>query len=390
MDLLGENRKKQKTANQKLVLILLIISIVLLVLTVGLLAFFKYFKPKANELLKLKINGAEGKTSDTFIITLENGENYISLRELAQKMEYSYFNGEYLQFSEDKNKGYIDNGQEIIGFENGSKKIYKTKEGDKELQYYELSREIISSNNMLYVNINDIAPMLSLIVNNGSIDTTEKFVETLSTTIKEKGYTDVDADYNNLKAISYNLIIVNKDSRKGIVNLNFEEIVGTKYDTIEFIEYTMEFIVSSNNKYGILKQNGERKIDLVFDEIKILSYSPLLYSVKINNKFGILNKDGELIANTEYDKIGYDADNSKNIEETVIIPSLINEIKETVVVGKEQKYGLLDIEGRKLILDCTFDGIYKIKTQDTEKYVVKTNNQEYSLLDYLEYVKTKI
>ena len=84
MDLLGENRKKEKTKNQKLVLGLLITSIILLVLTVSLIAFFIITKPQTPKIVKLKINSADVETSQDFLVTTTNGEYYIELKELAQ------------------------------------------------------------------------------------------------------------------------------------------------------------------------------------------------------------------------------------------------------------------------------------------------------------------
>ena len=50
-------------------------------------------------------------------------------------------------------------------------------------------------------------------------------------TLTEKGYT-LDENNNNLKAVAYDMIVVSKNSKKGIMDTNFQEIVGAKYDTI--------------------------------------------------------------------------------------------------------------------------------------------------------------
>ena len=391
MDLLGENRKKEKTKNQKLVLGLLITSIILLVLTVSLIAFFIITKPQNPKIVKLKINSADVETSQDFLVTTTNGEYYIELKELAQKLDYTYYNGAYLEFSENKEKCYIDNGLEIIGMEKDSKNIYKTAVNNTQgYQYFEISRDILYYNDKLYVNALDLPVALNLIVENGSINTVEKLAEDYKDKITKKGYSSIDSNKNNLKAIAYNLIVVNKDSKKGIINRNLEEIVGTKYNSMEFIELANDFIVSSNNKYGIIKTNGETKVKLIYDDIKILSYSPLLYVVKKDNKFGIINEEGDIIADTTYDKIGYDANKQLNIENTIIIPEIVEGVGKTIVVSIDKKYGLIDIDKKAPILDCIFEAIYISNVDGTINYVLKQNGNEYNLLDYMEYAKTRI
>ena len=391
MDLLGENRKKEKTKNQKLVLGLLITSIILLVLTVSLIAFFIITKPQTPKIVKLKINNADVETSQDFLVTTTNGEYYIELKELAQKLDYTYYNGAYLEFSENKEKCYIDNGLEIIGMEKDSKNIYKTAVNNTQgYQYFEISRDILYYNDKLYVNALDLPVALNLIVENGSINTVEKLAEDYKDKITKKGYSSIDSNKNNLKAIAYNLIVVNKDSKKGIINRNLEEIVGTKYNSMEFIELANDFIVSSNNKYGIIKTNGETKVKLIYDDIKILSYSPLLYVVKKDNKFGIINEEGDIIADTTYDKIGYDANKQLNIENTIIIPEIVEGVGKTIVVSIDKKYGLIDIDKKAPILDCIFEAIYISNVDGTINYVLKQNGNEYNLLDYMEYAKTRI
>lgn len=392
MDLLNNdlNIKKQKTKKQKLVLILLIISIVLLIVSIVLIILLPKINNTTVTTKNVKINNQESNISSQFIVMASNGESYIELRELAKLLNYTYYNGGYLEFSEDKTKGYIDNEFEIIGFEQNSKQIYKTQVSQSlEYQYYELSTEILPYNNNLYINEKDLPLALNVIKEKENINTVENLAKIYEEKAKEKGYS-IDTSYNNLKAIAYDLIVVSKASKKGIVNKNFGEVVGTKYSTIEFNEKEKEFIVSSNSKYGIIKSNGEIKVKLVYDDLKIISYSPVLYQIKKDGKIGLLNEEGLPIANTEYDKIGYDENKQQGILYTLIVPSMDETIGDTVVVAKQQKYGLINITNGKIVLECNVEGIYQLKEKENLRYVVKISGQTYNLTDYLKYARVDI
>lgn len=390
MNLLEENGKPQKTGKQKIVLGLLIISIIALILIVALIVFIIIGKPQTQNAIKFKINNKEVKTSQNFILTTSNGEIYLELKELSNLLNYTYYNGAYLEFSENKEECYIDNGYEIIGMKKDSKNIYKTAvDNTLGYQYIDISREIVYYNDKLYINVIDLPVALNLMIENGSINTTEQIATSYETAVVEKGYESVDMSPNNLKAIAYNLLVVNKDSKKGIVNRNLEEIVGTKYTTIDFVELSKDFIVSGNNKYGILNTNGDLKARIIYDDIKVLSYSPLLYIVKRDNKFGILNKEGAIVVNTLYDTIGYTERNRTGAEDTVIIPQLVDGIGKTVVVSINNKYGLIEIDSKNVVIECTSDGIYGLKNAETINYYIKIGENEYNLIDYIKQIKTR-
>lgn len=390
MNLLEENKKPDKTKGQKIILGLLITSVILLLLTIGIIVYFIVTNPKTMQVIKYKIDNVDVQTSQEFLISTTDGDNYVELKELAKLLNYNYFNGGYLEFSEDKEKCYIDNGFEIIQMEKDSNIIYKTRDNNKiGFQKFEISKKIIYYNEKLYINILDLPVALNLMVQNGSINKLETAAKNYQSELNQKGYSSIDSDRNNLKTIAYNLIVINKNSKKGIVNNNFEEIIGAKYDNMKFIELTKDFIVSSNNMYGIIKQNGETKVKLVYDNIDILSYSPLLYVVKKDNKLGIINENGEIVADILYDKIGYDQNKQLNIEHTVFIPEIVKDVGQTIVVSIDKKYGLIEIEKKKPILNCICDGIYISKIEDNVKYIAKINENEYNLIEYIEYAKAQ-
>lgn len=236
----------------------------------------------------------------------------------------------------------------------------------------------------------EIGAYASYSENDGLVISTPKYLAEIYTQKAiENGYSSINIEENNFRTIAYNLLIVNKNNRYGITDLNFRELVGTKYDTIQFNEYDNEFIISSGNKYGIIDKNGNIKINLLYDEIAIINYEPLLYKVKNENKYGIANEDGTLITNLEYEAIG-SFPNEENITESavVIIPKLNDEINESIVVKTNTGYGLIDVRTGEQILECNLERIYAILEDGELIYEAIFKGQRVDLIQYIEAVNT--
>ena len=337
---------------------------------------------------KIKINNEDTEITQGFVFIDETGKQYLALKELSAFFNFQYYNGAYMEFNEDKSKCYIDDEYEIIGFEKDSNIIYKTVKGSNEpnYSYLELSENIILNDNKLYICVDDLAVALNLCVQNKSINSIKYLKDKYKKTLTEKGYT-LDENNNNLKAVAYDMIVVSKNSKKGIMDTNFQEIVGAKYDTIEFNETKKIFIVSSNNKYGIIDKYGQTKINLIYDELKKISNSPLLFSIKKDGKIGLINSENKIILGTEYDKLGYEANKQNGIKYTLIISNVDSLENDAIVVSKDEKYGLIDAETGERIIPCETDGIYELEENNTSRYVVVISGQTYNLEDYLQYLE---
>lgn len=55
---------------------------------------------------------------------------------------------------------------------------------------------------------------------------------------QNSGIADKDADFSNQKALLYNMLVVKKQGNYGVQSLNGQEILGTKYAKVKFIEST--------------------------------------------------------------------------------------------------------------------------------------------------------
>ncbi len=162
-----------------------------------------------------------------------------------------------------------------------------------------------------------------------------------------------EVDYSNQKALLYSRVVVreldkenNPTGNYGVKNDKGQEIIGTKYKSIKFIESTKEFIVTTeNNKMGTLSLTGATKIPIAYDEIKQIDKNLNLYMVKSNNKYGVINQSGNVIIYLEYDKIGVDTTQfeNNNIKNQYLL------FDNCIPVQRDKKWGFYDKLGKQIV-----------------------------------------
>ena len=409
-----ENQKPNKT--KQIILILLIISVIAVVITVALMMYLSNI-PEEPIIKKDKIfvdNQEKATLVNQVLLKTAEGKEYFLIKELASLVGFDYFNGEYLKFTEDTSKCYVEDivqiqipeGEKqvtpkeqyisnIVGLEAGSNMIYKTNStSNLDFEIIQIKNEVLEKEDGLYISIDDVGVVFGIAAEyteeNGLIIYTSNYLKDYyNNKAVEKGYVSINAEKDNSRTLVYGLLLVNKNNRYGITDLNFIEKVGIKYDTIEFNEQANEFIVSSNNKYGIIDENGNIKINLLYDEISVINYTPLLYKVKSDNKYGIVNANGELISNIIYEQIGYEPSEEDNIEHAaVVIPALDAEINQSIIVKDSEGYGLIDAKTGEPIIENNLEKIYSVSQDGETIYEAVFKGQKVDLIQYIKAVNT--
>ena len=387
MDLLGRE-PKQEVKGKKAVLILLIISVILLIL---ILVMIYALKGQTKKTLGLNINGQDVQITENMIISNDQA-TYISLENLSSYLGYDYLRGGYLEYVENENKCYLESKEQIIGFEVNSNLIYKTiPDSTTDYEYYKLNNNVVQHNGILYISLEDLNVGCNVIYTFDeatykiTLSNKDYLVKSYASSFSNSGFA-IDNNYNNKKAMAYNMVVVSKNGKMGVVDWNTKPIISNKYTTMEFSEFAQNFIVSDDNKYGIISKNGNIIVELKYDAINIINYSPLLYQVKLNNKFGVINQNGQMIVNIEYDKIGFKT--SSNIMESALIIENLDG-QEGIVVCKSGKYGIVSLKTGKMIIDCNVDKIYSKSSSNREQtYYIELQNTEIELARYIEYINT--
>lgn len=300
----------------------------------------------------------------------------------------------YLEYEEDENKSYIDTTNQIIEYKVNNNEINKiTPKSDLDEEKYKLNNDIIKKNDKFYIALEDLNIGCNLVYqfsknDNRILINTPEYLITQYT--KNSTNLKIDADSNNKTAILYNMLIaVDNNGNKGVVNLEGNSIIGYKYSSMDFDEYSQRYIVSDGSKYGLISKEGKEIVEIKYESIRIINYEPLLYEVKINNKYGVLSENGKIAIKIEYDKIGF-SEKSNLIEPALIIKNLNNK-QSGIVVAINNKYGIANLQTGEMIIKCELDKIYsKTSNSEEKEYYIKLGDSEVKLNEYLNYINTTI
>ena len=380
--------------NKKIVLTLLIILTVLIILTICLMVYISMNK---TEKQSFQINGVEKTITEGLFISDTAGNQYIELKSFAEAAGYQYLNSDYQSDGVDENKAYIRNGKLITSFEANSNKIYKYEEGTNlDFQYYNLENNTLLYNSKIYIALKDLPVAQNSLysinqeTNSIRIYTPEYLCKMYQEQLTEKGYT-VTTEPNNQKALSYGYIIASKGEKWCVLNSKYEEVISAKYLTLQFDELNLNYIVSNENgQYGIITTTGAVQQQFKYDDLKILSYKYMLYTVKYNEKYGILKENGTMLTDIIYDEIGYKEDQNNKILYTAIIPDIDGKTGTTIVVKQNDKYGLIYLKDGKTFIPCDhIEKLYSINELGEISYKVEAQGITASLKEYIEWRATQ-
>lgn len=209
-----------------------------------------------------------------------------------------------------------------------------------------------------------------------------------------KGYDNVNfIDYlDNNGKIKYlkDILIVEKDDKYGLVDLNGNELLNVEYDKISKLEnidnsliikknelvglsdYQGNIIIKpeyteicgigndykngyitkdSGNLYGIIDFNKSVIFDNKYLDIKNI-YSSNKYAVKIDKKYRIVDKQGKILTDTEFEDV-------------------VDILGEQVIYKEKNKCGIITINGEKII-KTDYDELQFI---NNNFFIAKKNNQ---------------
>lgn len=398
MNLLGYDEEEENDGgnkkSRKVVLFSIIGCTILLVILLLLIVYISYLDSKK---LKVYIDDKQIKISNTLFRYGNDGQiEYVSIKELASMVGYTYFNGEYGAYTEEKNSCYIQNDNESVSFvadSNVMKKYINPSivEGDttkKEtssssttkntvtntpsIEIFDIDSEVKLYDEILYLPWDLASKSFNIyIVRDGmkvKIYTLQTMATVYDNKAKQLGYDGISTEFKNVRALINNMLIVVKDGQYGVLDIskNFDVIVGKKYDNLEYIQNTQEFIVTANGNVGLLSSTGQTKItpNSKYTSIELLDVQKDLYIVKQNEKYGVLNGDGKAIVPADFDKIGINNTNAIGVNNSKL---LFNNL---IPVEKDGKWGFYDITGN-----------YKLKASYEQIGYKKQESDEASVKD---------
>lgn len=395
----------RKNKEKKLRNIIIVAIVVLFFICLGLISLIFYMSYNPNKITTY----IDGKVISNFdelldFQTDENGNTiiYVPIKEVAPYFGYKSYNGEYKTASEDGNQCYvIKEKNEVAMYANDSKVIYKLNlENDsEEYEYCYSDSTVFKSKDKLYTSIDGIEKGFNIefsydenkkIINIYTIDYLIEYYNNYlgKTPLGQDGLVKIDDNFINWKSVFDDmLVVVSSEGKYGVVNTtNFSYILEAKYDKIEYIQNSSDFLVESNKKYGIISKDGKTKIKASYDELTLMDRDAQIYRTKKDNKYGVINSNEKVIIYPEYTKIGIDA--SSFIENGIKNGYVI--LNKLIPVQKEQLWGFFDIKGNQ-ITDFKYTSI-GCKVSGTNQYnllaipeknviVVATSEKKYDLID---------
>lgn len=314
MNLIDESFEQKKTDNsKKMAKIILIIMIILVLAIIGIFVAIVYIQSNT---LKLYIDGSTNEKVKEMMIAEDDGTIYFPIKDIASYLGYESFNGEYTDKSENQSKCYVQNSDEIANFALNSNKIYKlaTSNNTSNYEYFYSSKPVKAINGKLYATTDALEKAFNMSftydIDNKKIYiyTMPYLIEFYSSKVLDYGYEGISDDFTNNKTVLNDMLIVTKNQDKyyAVIDVKGNVIIEPKYDYIEYLPNSGDFLVTNNNKVGIISAKRETKVQILYDSLELIDNDSGLYLAKRDDKYGVIDSKGNIKIYIEYDQIGID------------------------------------------------------------------------------------
>lgn len=314
MNLINEEFETKKTDNSKkmakVVLAFIIISIIAII---GIFMAIVYMEDST---LKISINGMINEDVKAMMVTEADGTIYFPIREIAPYLGYESYSGEYTEKSEEASKCYVQCTDEIANFALNSNKIYKLliTDATANYEYFYAKKPVKAINGKLYATVDAIEKAFNISFsfdteNRISIYTMPYLIEAYTTRVLDYGFEKISEAFTNKKTVLNDMLVVtkNEDAIYAVVDVAGNPVIEAKYDYIEYLPNSGDFLVRSNNKVGIISAKKETKVPMIYDSLELIDQDIGLYVAKIGNKSGVIDSKGNVKVYIEYDQIGIDS-----------------------------------------------------------------------------------
>lgn len=394
MNLIDEElQPKKKDNSKKMAKIILIIISLLVVAIIGTVIAIAYIQEKT---LKLYVNGSINEKVKQMMVIEDDGTIYFPIKDIASYLGYQSFNGEYTDKSEDQSKCYVQDDNEVANFALNSNKIYKLtlENSDGNYDYYYSKKPVMAINGKLYATSDAIENSFNVSFSYNAdnqrayIYTMPYLIQSYSSKVLDYGYEEISDNYNNKKTILNDMLVVTKDQGKiyAVIDIKGNAVIEPKFDNIEYLPNSGDFLVQSNNKVGIISAKKETKIQLLYDSLELIDSDTGLYLAKKDNKYGVIDSKGNIKIYIEYDQIGID--NTKFEQNNIKNKYLLD--NGMILARKDKLWGAFDKNGKQ-VLDFEFDSFGYVATSNKDainlllipdyNILVACQNKKYALIN---------
>lgn len=378
------NLEKKSKLPRIIGIIIILLTIIMVVIIFGII----YLRETVMKISLNDVDAAELENIFYFEETENGSELYIPIRKIAKYFSYEDYRGDYKYKSEDATKCYVKNEYETAMFILDSDVLVKTR-GNSDYEYVKLDKKVFEKDGELYTTIDGIKKAYNVEFTYNtekkkiSIYTMDYLVDIYAKYLKLENY---EATFTDKKAIFENMLIVQTNKQYGVIEASTgNPILESKYDLVSYLPNTTDFLVKSNNKYGIVSKDGSVKVKIAYDEIKIMDNANGLYLVKQKNLYGVVDIKGNTIIQPEYQQIGIDITKfSQNGVENQYI--LLNEL---IPIKNNNLWGFFNLNGEQVTefkytnIGCTSSKIassYPVIVIPSYKVIIVEKDKYYNLM----------
>lgn len=145
-------------------------------------------------------------------------------------------------------------------------------------------------------------------------------------------------------------VIINDNGKYLVYDYKNDKVVSDSYDWYEYLYYNdgVYFIVKSNNKTGIIDEQGSVVVNNIYDSIVL---SGKMLKVRNDNLYGLLDSDFNNYLDIEYQYVEVNGEN--------------------IIIEKDNKYSLLSLS--KEVIGS--DYLYISKVDDSNYLVIDKDNK---------------
>lgn len=428
---------KKKDNSKRTAKIILAIIVILIIAIIGLFMTLVYIQ---NSTLKFYLDGAINEKVKDMMVVDNDGTIYFPIKEIASYLGYQSYNGEYTDKSEDPSKCYIQSEDEIANFSLNSNKIYKLtfSKNNANYDYYYADKPVKAINGKLYAssdaieNSFNVSFTYDLDKQRAYMYTMPYLIDSYTAKLLDYGYESISENFTDHKAIFNSMLIVTKGKAYGVIDLKGNIVIEPKYDYIEYLPNSGDFLVKSNNKVGVISAKREMKIQILYDSLNLIDSDSGLYIAKKDNKYGVIDskgniklyieydqigidntkfeqnnikngylldngmipvrkdkywgafdKNGNQVLNFEYDSFGYIASSNKDAINLLLVPDY-----NMLVACQNKKYALINSAG-KIVINPVLDDVYMTISSGKKYYKMNVNDQTLDVEEYLDSIGVK-
>ena len=392
-------RNKQK----KMVLAIIVVLSIILVMLIA--ATIIVTQNEANR-FKTYYNGKETVFPANFMIQADDGTYYINIKAMAELEGYTYNPGEYKKYEQTEESCNVAKDIEIVSLMAGKDYFYKTIDKTNAAEYtimdyaatkttrdpyisfpstaangsvetYEIDKPVELQNGVLYAPLDIISDIFNVRVvqkdKSISIQSLNYVYYNATQKVAKAGYTTMSGDFEDVKALIYDLAVISNGTYQGVISLSdleYKQVVAIQYTELQFIQNSKEFLATATGKnntktVGLISSDGKTIIrPTQYEEISVLSDKNGLYLVKSGQNYGVLDRNGDIVVYVEYQDIGLDNMSEFPLEDTTNASVLFGKFIPVVDSGK---YGLYNIEGVETLKPVYDSFGYLIDTEESTK-----------------------